>query len=63
MLNIIFIFGIDVIFVYYAHQIIASFYMAKMPEYTERVERIWGKRNVYKVLVLKPERQRTIGRP
>jgi len=37
--------------------------MAKMPGCTERVERIWRKRNVYKVLVLKPERQRTLGRP
>ena len=37
--------------------------MAEMPECTERVARIWGKRNVYKVSVLKPERQRTLGRP
>jgi len=32
--------------------------MAKMPECTERVARMWGKRSAYKVLVLKPERQR-----
>jgi hypothetical protein len=37
--------------------------MAKIPEWTERVASMSERRNVYKVLVEKPEGQRTLGGP